>query len=172
MKTATLKICIPLALAFAAGCATQSGNDSAAGTPGGKSTSSTATSRGTNSGSMSGTPGSRTASGQPGEHSVFFEFDKSSLTPQDRKLVEAHAQYLKEHPDLKARVEGNTDERGSKEYNLALGQRRAETVTKVMKLLGVSDRRVEAVSYGEEKPRSQGHDEQAWQQNRRSDISY
>jgi peptidoglycan-associated lipoprotein len=174
MKTPTLKICIPLALAFAAGCATQSGNDSAAGTPTGKSTSSTATSRGTNSGSMSGTPGSRSgmASGQPGERSVFFEFDKSNLTPQDRKLVEAHAQYLKEHPDLKVRVEGNTDERGSKEYNLALGQRRAESVTKVMKLLGVKDQRVEAVSYGEEKPRSQGHDEQAWQQNRRSDISY
>src|SRR5690349_15248847 len=160
MKTPMLKICIPLALAFAAGCATQSGTESSGGAPANDKSSSTASSSGTNSGSMRGTPGSNPsmAAGQPGEHSVFFEFDKSALTPQDRKVVEAHAQYLKEHPDLKVRVEGNTDERGSKEYNLALGQRRAETVTKVMKLLGVKDQRVEAVSYGEEKPRAEGHD--------------
>ena len=174
MKTPMLKICIPLALAFAAGCATQSTTDSSGGAPASDKSSSTATSRGTNSGSMSGMASSnaRTAAGEPGEHSVFFEFDKSALTPQDRKVVEAHAQYLKEHPDMKVRVEGNTDERGSKEYNLALGQRRAETVANVMKLLGVKDQRVEAVSYGEEKPRAQGHDEQAWSQNRRSDINY
>jgi peptidoglycan-associated lipoprotein len=70
------------------------------------------------------------------------------------------------------RVEGNADERGSKEYNLALGQRRAEGVAKAMELLGVSDKRIEAVSYGEEKPKAKGHDEQAWAQNRRSDIVY
>jgi peptidoglycan-associated lipoprotein len=103
---------------------------------------------------------------------VFFEFDKSTLSAEDRRLIESHAQYLREHPEVKVRVEGNTDERGSKEYNLALGQRRAETVTKAMELMGVNDQRVEAVSYGEEKPRSPGHEESAWQQNRRSDIQY
>lgn len=172
MKTPMLKICIPLALVFAAGCATQSTGDKPGASSGDKSSSSMAMSRGTGSGSMSGTSDSGMARSQPGDRSVFFEFDKSALSAEDRKVVEANAQYLKDHPDVKARVEGNTDERGSKEYNLALGQRRAESVTKVMKLLGVGDQRLEAVSYGEEKPRVQGHDEQAWSQNRRSDISY
>jgi peptidoglycan-associated lipoprotein len=114
----------------------------------------------------------RNSAGQPGERSVYFPFDDSTLSAQDRKLVEAHADYLRQHPDMKVRVEGNADERGSKEYNLALGQRRAESVTKAMKLMGVKDDRIEAVSYGEEKPRVQGHNEQAWSQNRRSDIQY
>ena len=174
-----LKICIPLALVLAGGCATQSQNESGTNASsdgnGGRSTS--ASTSGTRSdgvgGSNRGNGGSRTsAAGEPGQHSVFFEFDKSALSAQDRKLVEAHAQYLVQHPATKVRVEGNADERGSKEYNLALGQRRAETVANVMKLLGVKDQRVEAVSYGEEKPRAQGHDEQAWAQNRRSDIQY
>jgi peptidoglycan-associated lipoprotein len=178
MKYRMLKICIPLALALAGGCATQSSNDQAATatSDSGSRTSSSSSTSGTRSdrvtGDTSGSRSSSAAAGQPGEHSVYFQFDNSSLTEKDRKLVEAHAQYLRQHPDLKVRVEGNADERGSKEYNLALGQRRAESVSKAMKLLGVKDDRVEAVSYGEEKPRAQGHDEQAWSQNRRSDIQY
>lgn len=170
------KICIPLALVLAGGCATQSPNDSsttASSDGNGRSTS--ASTSGTRSDRVGGTSSGgsyTTAAGKPSERSVFFEFDKSALSAQDRKIVEANAQYLKAHPDVKARVEGNADERGSKEYNLALGQRRAESVTKVMKLLGVKDERLEAVSYGEEKPRAKGHDEQAWAQNRRSDIQY
>jgi peptidoglycan-associated lipoprotein len=170
-----LKICIPLALVLAGGCATQSKNDSGtAASDGNGDRSTSASTSGTASDRVTGTSrgASRSAAGQPGERSVFFEFDKSNLTAQDRKLVEAHAQYLVQHPQTKVRVEGNADERGSKEYNLALGQRRAESVAKAMKLLGVKDDRVEAVSYGEEKPRAQGHDEQAWAQNRRSDIQY
>jgi peptidoglycan-associated lipoprotein len=108
----------------------------------------------------------------PAGRSVYYEFDKSSLRPDDRKLVEANAEYLREHPDVKVRVEGNADERGSKEYNLALGQRRAESVAKAMSLLGVKEQRIEAVSYGEEKPKATGHDEQSWSENRRSDIVY
>jgi peptidoglycan-associated lipoprotein len=103
---------------------------------------------------------------------VYYDFDKSSLTAEDKKVIEANAQFLRDHPDVKARVEGNADERGSKEYNLALGQRRAESVTKAMQLLGVNGQRLEAVSYGEEKPKSTGHDEQSWAENRRSDIQY
>jgi peptidoglycan-associated lipoprotein len=178
MKNRMLKICIPLALAFAGGCATQSQNDAAA-TPGSDSASrsSSSSTAARSDGRVTGRSSDSSASsarrpGQPGERSVFFEFDQSTLSAADRKLIEAHAQYLREHPDMKVRVEGNADERGSKEYNLALGQRRAETVTKVMQLLGVKEQRVEAVSYGEEKPRAQGHDEQAWAQNRRSDIQY
>jgi peptidoglycan-associated lipoprotein len=174
MKTRMLNICIPLALVLAGGCATQSKNDA-----GDASSPSGAASPSARSASQSGAPSSgvrgsvaRDAAGRPTSRSVYYDFDKSSLTAADRKLVEAHAQFLREHPDVKVRVEGNADERGSKEYNLALGQRRAETVTKAMELLGVSDKRVEAVSYGEEKPKASGHDEQAWAQNRRSDILY
>ncbi len=179
MKNRMLKICIPLALALAGGCATQSQNDSAAtpasdsaSRPSSASSSASSDSRVTGRSGASSSRSAARVAGQPGERSVFFEFDKSNLSAQDRALIEAHAQYLRDHPDVKVRVEGNADERGSKEYNLALGQRRAETVTKVMQLLGVNDRRVEAVSYGEEKPRAEGHDEKSWSQNRRSDIQY
>lgn len=169
---------LAIALALAGGCATQSKTDEAP-TPSSSaaSPSSSTSSRSTASSSVRGTPGSSSSArasqpGLPGGRSVFYEFDKSGLSSEDRKLVEAHAEYLRQHPEVKVRVEGNADERGSKEYNLALGQRRAETVTKAMGLMGVSDQRVEAVSYGEEKPKAQGHDEQSWSQNRRSDILY
>ena len=173
MMNRMLKICIPLAFALAGGCATQSTNDAGKSATSDSSGNSTASTNGTRSDRVGGTSGGyNTAAGQPSQRSVYYAFDKSDLTPEDRKVVEANAQYLKAHPDVKVRVEGNADERGSKEYNLALGQRRAESVTKTMKLLGVKEDRLEAVSYGEEKPRAKGHDEQAWSQNRRSDIQY
>jgi peptidoglycan-associated lipoprotein len=87
-------------------------------------------------------------------------------------LVLAHAKYLNEHPDRKVRVEGNADERGSNEYNLALGQRRAEGVKKLLELGGAKASQIETASYGEEKPKAIGHDETSWSQNRRSDIKY
>lgn len=104
--------------------------------------------------------------------SVYYAYDKSEVTAEYRPLVEAHAKYLREHPGAAITIQGNTDERGSREYNLALGQRRAEGVMKMMTLLGVPDREIEAVSFGEEKPKADGHDEAAWAQNRRSDIVY
>ena len=106
------------------------------------------------------------------KRSVYHDYDQSDLKPEQRTTVEANAAYLREHPDLKVRIEGNADERGSREYNLALGQRRAETVMKTMNLLGVTPSRMETVSYGKEKPRASGHDEQSWSENRRSDIVY
>lgn len=176
MKTRMLNICVPLALVLAGGCATQSKNESDSASPqaSAASASSPAASAPTRGGAPRGRRGPivRDAAGKPTDRSVYYEYDQASLSADDRRLVEAHVQYLRQHADVKVRVEGNADERGSKEYNLALGQRRAETVTKVMGLLGVSDQRVEAVSYGEEKPKSSGHDEQAWAQNRRSDILY
>ena len=90
-----------------------------------------------------------------------------------KPVVQAHSKYMtSDKRDSKIRIEGNCDERGSREYNLALGQRRAEAVKKVMTVLGVQDGRIETVSYGEEKPVGQGHDESAWAQNRRADIKY
>ncbi|MBC8023106.1 MAG: peptidoglycan-associated lipoprotein Pal [Burkholderiales bacterium] len=106
------------------------------------------------------------------KRSVFFEYDSNSVKDEYRGMVTAHSRYMADKRDSRMRIEGNCDERGSREYNLALGQRRAESVKKIMTVLGVSDGRIETVSYGEEKPQSPGHDEQAWSQNRRADIKY
>ena len=107
------------------------------------------------------------------KRSVYFDFDSNAVKDEYRGLVQAHSRYMtSDKRDSRIRIEGNCDERGSREYNLALGQRRAEAVKKVMTVLGVSDGRIETISYGEEKPAAQGHDEQAWAQNRRADIKY
>ena len=106
------------------------------------------------------------------QRSVYFDFDSNVVKDEYRGLIQAHAKYMVDKKDAKARVEGNCDERGSREYNLALGQRRAEAVKKVMTVLGVQDGRIETVSFGEEKPQDPGHDEAAWTKNRRGDIKY
>jgi len=107
------------------------------------------------------------------KRSVYFDFDSNAVKDEYRGLIQAHARYLtNDKRDAHIRIEGNCDERGSREYNLALGQRRAEAVKKMMTVLGVGDGRIETVSYGEEKPVAQGHDEAAWAQNRRADIKY
>ncbi len=104
--------------------------------------------------------------------SIYFDFDSFVVKEQYRPVVDAHAKYLVSNPARKIVIQGNTDERGGREYNLALGQKRAEAVRKMMSLLGVSDQQVEAVSYGEEKPKAMGSDESAWSQNRRADLVY
>jgi peptidoglycan-associated lipoprotein len=104
--------------------------------------------------------------------SIYYAFDRSDIADQYKPLVQAHAGYLVSHRGMRVRVEGNCDERGSREYNLALGQRRADSIKAGMKVLGVADDQIETVSWGEEKPRAGGHDESAWAQNRRSDIVY
>lgn len=106
------------------------------------------------------------------KRSVYFPFDVSAVQEADKPIVLAHAKYLNEHPDRKVRVEGNADERGSNEYNLALGQRRADSVKKMLELGGAKASQIETASYGEEKPRCTDHNEACWKQNRRSDIKY
>jgi peptidoglycan-associated lipoprotein len=106
------------------------------------------------------------------EHSVFFEFDDSAIASEWQPVVQRHGEYLSQAPQLKVVVQGSTDERGSSEYNLALGQRRAEAVKKALELVGAKASQIEAVSFGEEKPQATGHDEAAWRQNRRADIVY
>jgi len=106
------------------------------------------------------------------KRSIFFDYDSNLVKDEYRGLIQAHARYLGDKRDNKIRIEGNCDERGSREYNLALGQRRAESVKKLMTVLGVADGRIETISFGEEKPMATGHDEQAWSQNRRADIKY
>lgn len=106
------------------------------------------------------------------KRSVHYDFDSFEIRSEYRDLVEAHARFLSDNPKYKLRVEGNCDERGSTEYNLALGQRRADSVKRALSLLGVSPNRIEAVSYGEEKPKALGKDEDSYAENRRSDLIY
>ena len=106
------------------------------------------------------------------KRSIYFDLDSYSVKDEFKPVVEAHARYLTANKNRKIIIQGNTDDRGGREYNLALGQKRAEAVRKSMALLGVSDAQMEAVSFGKEKPKALGADESAWAENRRSDIVY
>jgi peptidoglycan-associated lipoprotein len=104
------------------------------------------------------------------QRSVYFPFDVDAVQEADRATVQAHGEYLAKNKDAKVRVEGNADERGSSEYNLALGQRRANNVKKLLILSGAKSSQIETISFGEEKPRCTEHNEACWSQNRRADI--
>jgi peptidoglycan-associated lipoprotein len=106
------------------------------------------------------------------KRSIYYEFDRYDIQEQYVPIVEAHAKLLMAHADLKILVQGNCDDRGSREYNLALGQRRAESVKRAMGLLGVNEKQIETVSFGAEKPVAFGQDEESWAKNRRSDLVY
>jgi peptidoglycan-associated lipoprotein len=106
------------------------------------------------------------------ERSVFFDFDSDAIREEYRPMMQAHAGYLARNRSAKMLIQGNTDERGSREYNLALGQRRAEAMRKMLTLMGAQDAQIEAVSLGEEKPRKLGSTEEAYRENRRGDILY
>ena len=107
-----------------------------------------------------------------GARTIYFEFDASDVPESERATIEAHARYLSEHAGASIILEGHADERGSREYNIALGERRADAVRQLMTLLGAADPQIRAISYGEERPASDGHDESAWQLNRRVEIVY
>lgn len=106
------------------------------------------------------------------KRSVYFDFDDFSIKEQFRPVVAAHADYLSKNKSRQIVIEGHADERGSSEYNLALGQKRAESVRRSLEVLGVSRNQMEAISLGEEKPRAQGSNEADWAENRRADIVY
>ena len=106
------------------------------------------------------------------QRSIYFDLDKYEVKDEYKDLVAAHAKYLTANKGFKVLLQGNTDERGSREYNLSLGQKRAEAVKRSLTLLGVKDDQIESVSLGEEKPKNPGHDEAAWSENRRADILY
>ena len=106
----------------------------------------------------------------PSAHSVYFDFDKSEIKPEGQAVISSWAQYLAANPTVKVRLEGNTDERGTREYNIGLGERRANAVGSALQSQGVSASQLNTVSYGKERPVALGHDESAWSQNRRTDI--
>jgi len=173
MKPALRIIPFAVLAALAAGCSTQPTSESAA-TPSQAQTAGATTSPSGQSGpsSLGNSPDPKRRQGMLANRSIYYDFDKSEIKPESRSLIEAHARYLRENPNVKVRIEGNADERGSAEYNLALGQQRSSGVLKVMELLGVPEARIEAVSFGKEKPKAAGHDEGSWAENRRSDIVY
>jgi peptidoglycan-associated lipoprotein len=103
---------------------------------------------------------------------ILFDYDSYVVKDEFRPLIQAHGKYLADNRNARMRLEGHTDERGSREYNIALGQRRSEAVKRMLLLLGGREDQIEAVSLGEEKPRAPGHDEAAWAQNRRGDMLY
>ena len=159
---------------------------------GSQSTGATASTSGTGDDSVSGadttvteTPGAGTttsdltrehplddSSSPLGARTIYFEFDSSEIPESGRIVIDAHARYLSEHSGALITLEGHADERGSREYNIALGERRAGAVRKLMTLLGATDPQIRTISYGEERPVADGHDESAWGLNRRVEIVY
>jgi peptidoglycan-associated lipoprotein len=103
---------------------------------------------------------------------IYFDFDKSDIKPEFAGLVTAHARNLTSHPNLKIKLEGHTDERGTREYNIGLGERRAQTVRRALMLQGVAEAQITTVSFGSERPAAEGDDEAAWAQNRRVEMVY
>lgn len=104
--------------------------------------------------------------------SIYFDFDSFVIREEFRPVIEVHARFLAANRDRKVVVQGNTDDRGSREYNLALGQKRAEAVRRALVAVGVAEDQIEAVSFGEEKPKALGNDEASWAENRRADLAY
>lgn len=106
------------------------------------------------------------------KRSVYFALDEYVFETEGKNVVQTHAAYLSKDPNQKITIEGNADEQGSREYNLALGQKRAHAVKTAMTVLGVKEAQIETVSWGEERPVASGHNEEAWSKNRRADIKY
>lgn len=103
---------------------------------------------------------------------VYFDYDSSAIQPEFRTAIDAHARFLVAHQNRKLTIAGHTDERGGREYNLALGQQRADSVRRALQLLGVRATQIETISLGEEKPAQAGHEEAAWARNRRAELDY
>jgi peptidoglycan-associated lipoprotein len=176
-----------LVVAILAGCASTPTQDAAPvedratttgappGTPG-------ATTSGAPPSGVTGTPGG--PSGAAGasvlrdpnnilsKRTIYFDYDSFAVKDEFRALVSAHAKYLQANRPARVTLQGHTDERGSREYNIALGQRRADAVKNLMQLLGATEAQIETVSFGKEKPKVEGHDESTWAQNRRVEIIY
>jgi len=127
---------------------------------------------GANGGSSEGQEAQGPDQGLLAKRTIYFDFDSSEIKGEGTDIVSAHAKYLATHSNVHVRLEGNTDERGSREYNIGLGERRAQAVRRALLLQGASDAQISTVSYGAERPVDAGHEEAAWAKNRRVDIVY
>lgn len=175
-------VLIILMTALLAGCTTNTKDDSGSATVEDKGSASGSDTTGSDSGSArtygagDGGDTSMTALDDPQSplsvRIIYFDYDSSEIQSQFRDTIEAHAAFLIANPNVIVALEGHADERGSREYNLALGERRSQTVKRQMTLLGVPSSQIRATSYGEERPVSEEHDDFAWSQNRRVEIVY
>ncbi|SEK25145.1 peptidoglycan-associated lipoprotein Pal [Halomonas daqiaonensis] len=172
-------LAITLSLAFVAGCSSTGGGQdgdltgSAGGTDRGGITTGSADGRGVN-GDRDGRDGQRIdADGRiPQTRTIYFEYDSDAIRSEFEPVLTAHVRFLRANPSASVVLQGHTDERGTREYNLALGERRADAVASYLNVQGVSPSQVEVVSYGEERPAARGQNEQAYAQNRRVVFAY
>lgn len=180
MKRIISIACLVVGAALLAGCpkkattvqppiaGTQVGESSGASSAAGASTSGLAL--GGENGGVGGQGMGGEAAGALGRKVIYFDFDKSEIKPEFAPIITANAQNLTSHPNLKIKLEGNTDERGTREYNIGLGERRAQAVRRALMLQGVSQNQITTVSFGAERPAVEGDDEAAWAQNRRVEL--
>ena len=180
MKRIISIACLVVGAALLAGCpkkattvqppiaGTQVGESSGASSAAGASTSGSAL--GGENGGVGGQGMGGEAAGALGRKVIYFDFDKSEIKPEFAPIITANAQNLTSHPNLKIKLEGNTDERGTREYNIGLGERRAQAVRRALMLQGVSQNQITTVSFGAERPAVEGDDEAAWAQNRRVEL--
>jgi peptidoglycan-associated lipoprotein len=177
---ALIALCVTI---LAAGCAGRRGTDDAAGStvPSGSEATTTGMGDGSaaagstleSAGSVGGGSGmAGPTEGLLGRRVVYFDYDRDEVRADDRALVAAHVQYLASNPSVRIRLEGHTDERGTREYNVGLAERRAQAVRRALTLEGSRDEQAQTVSFGEERPAASGEDETAYAQNRRVEIVY
>jgi peptidoglycan-associated lipoprotein len=159
-----------------AGCSSKPTKPAASAAPSGESAGAGANAAGAAGANAAGANADDEAAGPLGgllsARVIYFDFDSSEIKGEGVQLVAAHAKYLAAHPATRVRLEGHTDERGSREYNIGLGERRAQAVRRAMLLQGAVEGQISTVSYGEERPAVTGHDEEAWAKNRRVEIVY
>jgi peptidoglycan-associated lipoprotein len=172
MRTFTTSALIITSTLLFTACSTTPTNETSASANDAAKTSAPATAQPVASAPAAAKPAPAPLNFIPIKRSVFFDYNKYDLKPEYSQVVADHAKYLIANPDKKATLQGNADERGGSEYNLALGQKRAEAERKALELLGVPTSQLEAISFGKEKPRTLGHNEAAWADNRRADIVY
>lgn len=149
---------------------TQVGGSSSTAPGGGASTSGSPL--GGDASAMGGQGMGAESGGIAGRKVIYFDFDKSEIKPEFADIITANARNLTSHPNLKLKLEGNTDERGTREYNIGLGERRAQAVRRAFMLQGVAETQLSTVSFGAERPAAEGDDEAAWSQNRRVELVY
>jgi peptidoglycan-associated lipoprotein len=183
----TKAVALALSMAWVAGCSTSGSKSETGGAEGSVDTASTqgsadtGISQGANDAAAQQAAAARAAAEQAAQdlqnvanlQTVFyFDFDKSAVQAQGLADLERHAQFLSSNPAVSVRLEGHADERGTREYNIALGERRAKAVARVLMVNGVSASQIETISYGEEKPAVLGHNDQSWAENRRVELKY
>ncbi len=155
-----------------AGAPVEERNPAAAADTTGATTSGTSTTRMAGTATGVGTNPLKDPSSPLSKRIVYFEFDSYVVKDEYKPMVEAHGRYLQSNRNARMTIQGSTDERGSREYNIALGQRRADALKKLLILYGATEVQIETVSFGKEKPRRDGHDETAWAENRRDEILF